>query len=48
MIKQKRKRYPLNVEMKLFERFKKKANKEHKLVNPKIVELILAYVDEKK
>lgn len=39
-----KKKYLLNVDMKLFKQLKKKAKKEYKLVNPKIVELILAYV----
>jgi len=41
-------RYPLRVEIKLFKQFRKKAKKEHKLVNQKLVELVLNYVNEGK
>ena len=41
------KRYLLGIDPNLFSRFKKHAEKEYKLVNVKIVELILNYVKEK-
>ena len=45
MTKQTRKQFPLYIDPKLFDKLKKKAEKEHKLVSPKIVELIMEYVN---
>ena len=44
----KKRRYPLNIDPDLFDRFKEYAKQEYKLVNVKIVELINNYVKKSK
>jgi len=40
------KRYPLSINVELFDKLKKYSKSEYKLINPKIIELIVDYVNK--